>query len=359
MSDLTPEERDELASAYLDGEATAEERAKAEADPALLARVEQFRHSAAEVASPVAEAGREEIIAQALKALKPADAKPAKLSAGLRRSKERESLPRILLRDRLSNRRLAPIFSVAAVLVVVFLAISIVVLLTDDTGEDDYEADAPATTQALEPEQLLESAEFQAAPDEVFAASAATAALTAAPTTAAAPTSSPSADDAAAETAADVPASTSALAPAAPSADGRASQGDSFGEADQGDMGAGGPPLELPEETEPETEAYSSRSADFADADARTGECPTEENLEAPPEDDDSESELEEEEEPSPSDPDAIERSVSPTSEVRPDAELEISEPPSVAPSPPADSSADSSSTVPSPDEDALLVECP
>ncbi len=43
---------DALASAYLDGEATAAERATVEGDPALLARVEAFRRVAARVGTP-------------------------------------------------------------------------------------------------------------------------------------------------------------------------------------------------------------------------------------------------------------------------------------------------------------------
>ena len=355
MNNLTPEELDELASAYLDGEATAEERAMVEADPDLLARAEQLRHAAAEVASPVAEAGREEIIAQALEALKPANEKPNQLLARLRYRYERLSLSRIPLRDRLRNRRLVPIFSVAAVLVLVFLTISIVVLLADNTGEDDSEAVAPATTRAIEPEQFLESAEFQAAFDEVFSAPAPTAAATtAAALTTAAPTVSP------AETAADASDATdnaSAFAFAAPSAEDRASQDD---------LDLGSPPLELAEETESatESEADSSASDDFADIDAgastRTGECPTVQELEEPSEDD-SEGELEGDEEASPGDPDAIERSGPPPgADARPDTELEIPEPPDVTPSPPpGDSSSASSNTIPSPDEDAPLLECP
>ena len=359
MSNLTPEELDELASAYLDGEATAEERAMVEADPDLLARAEQFRHAAAEVASPVTEAGREEIIAQALEALKPADEKPDKLLTRLRYRYERLSLSRISLRDRLRNRRLVPIFSVAAVLVLVFLTISIVVLLADNTGEDDSEAVAPATTQAIEPEQLLESAEFQAAFDEVFASSA----PSAAPTTAAVPTVSPAetADAPAAATtaaeAADETDNASAFAFAAPLAEDQASQDD---------LDPGGPPLELPEEPETATEieADSSASDDFADVEAgastRTGECPTGQELEEASEDD-SEGDLEDDEEASPGDPDAIERSGPPPgADARPDTELEIPEPPDVTPSPPpGDSSSVSSNTIPSPDEDAPLLECP
>jgi hypothetical protein len=44
-------QRDELVSAYVDGEATADEVSRVEGDPALVARVEQFRRIAADVAA--------------------------------------------------------------------------------------------------------------------------------------------------------------------------------------------------------------------------------------------------------------------------------------------------------------------
>lgn len=46
MTDLPrpPDDPDELVSAYLDGEATPQEMERVESDPALLARVERFRH---------------------------------------------------------------------------------------------------------------------------------------------------------------------------------------------------------------------------------------------------------------------------------------------------------------------------
>jgi len=52
MSAPTP--RDELASAYLDGEATSDERALVEADAPLLARVEELRAVRRTLATPVA-----------------------------------------------------------------------------------------------------------------------------------------------------------------------------------------------------------------------------------------------------------------------------------------------------------------
>lgn len=193
MNDLTPEERDELASAYLDGEATAQEQAMVEADPDLLARVERFRHAAEEVASPAAEAGREEIIAEALKAFKP-EAEPAKQAEKLT-SRPRQPRSGFLLqfRERLRNRPLAPILGAAAALAVVFLAITIFALTNEDTSDDSDTASSdtasPATTFELA--QLLESADMQATealadPAAAFDDATAAFATTAAPATTAA-----------------------------------------------------------------------------------------------------------------------------------------------------------------------------
>ena len=201
-NDLTPEERDELASAYLDGEATAEEQAMVEADSDLLARVEQLRHAAQEVASPATEAGREEIIAEAMKAFKPEPAKqPEKLASRQPRIWRKKSRSGVLLelRERLRNRRLAPILGAAAALAVVFLAITFFALTNEDTGDDSdaasFATDAPATTSEFA--QILESAELQtddALADSAAAfapATAAASATTAAPATTAVMAASP------------------------------------------------------------------------------------------------------------------------------------------------------------------------
>ena len=201
-NDLTPEERDELASAYLDGEVTAQERAMVETDPDLLARVERFRHAAGEVASPATEAGREEIIAKAMKAFKPEPAKqPEKLASRQPRIWRKKSRSGVLLelRERLRNRRLAPILGAAATLAVVFLAITFFALTNEDTGDDSdaasFATDAPATTSEFA--QILESAELQtddALADSAAAfapATAAASATTAAPATTAAMAASP------------------------------------------------------------------------------------------------------------------------------------------------------------------------
>ena len=66
---MTPQELDELASAYLDGEATAEEAALAESDPELQARVEELQAVRDVVAAPVevpSDEVRDQMIARAL-----------------------------------------------------------------------------------------------------------------------------------------------------------------------------------------------------------------------------------------------------------------------------------------------------
>lgn len=52
MSDFSPDQ-DELASAYLDGEANADERARVEGDPRLLARVDELRGVREALSAPV------------------------------------------------------------------------------------------------------------------------------------------------------------------------------------------------------------------------------------------------------------------------------------------------------------------
>ena len=54
MTDLTPDPDDELASAYLDDEVTADERARVEGDPVLQARVARLQ------------AARDELVAAAI-----------------------------------------------------------------------------------------------------------------------------------------------------------------------------------------------------------------------------------------------------------------------------------------------------
>lgn len=65
-ADESPATLDELASIYIDGQATPQQRAQIESDPALLARVEQFRQVGQLVSAPVSPPDRDEITAGAL-----------------------------------------------------------------------------------------------------------------------------------------------------------------------------------------------------------------------------------------------------------------------------------------------------
>lgn len=352
MNDLTPQERDELVSAYLDGEATAQEREMVEADSDLLARVEQFRHAAEEIASPVAEAGREEIIAYALDAAE-SEAKPSKLRAWIVQSRQKIRSLRIPpgLRDRLRDRRLVPVFGVAAALAVVFLAIAVFAVWSEDTGDDsDDIASASATTQAVE--SILESEEFRAAFNEVFDIPATTAAAA----MAAAQSAAMSAPEEAFEEQSDLD--------EPPLAEDDAFQ----------DLGADGLP-DLIDESDspagPPAPPQMQLDADLAEDSPgpSTGECPTtEEAVEENPETA-IEGELEDTDEFSPDGPPSVERpdpespDQSPA-EALPDTSLDVPEPPSDIPSPPPEdastrSSSDSSGLIIDGPEDAPLVECP
>ena len=343
MNDLTPQERDELASAYLDGEATAEERAMVESDSDLLARVEHLRHAAKEVASPAAEAGREEIIAQALKAFKPEPAKKTEKLKSRQKEPRLGILPqlrdRLRVGDRLRNRRLAPILGAAAALVVVFLAISIFALTSEDTGDD---SDAASSATTLEFAQILESAELQtddALADSAAAfapATAAASATTAAPATtavmAASPDPAPSGEGAIdAMTQADLSTGAEASSLEAeeqPEADGPPPQAD-------------GPP--------PEARSQLAEPDGGLDAECPEDEPAEEENPEESPED-------AAEEEPSISEPDGAQNSLDP--DTSPETSLNPSSTTSSLP-PEEASEEDSSDLNTDIFEDAPLAECP
>ena len=103
MTDLPPrsplpeplgDEADLLASLYLDGEANPEERALVEADPALLALVEEFRAMAADVSNVSVPAGlAPSQIAAALDAFDAASEATNVTSMADRRAKEPAGLP--------------------------------------------------------------------------------------------------------------------------------------------------------------------------------------------------------------------------------------------------------------------------
>lgn len=76
---------EELVSAYLDGEATAAERARVDADPRLLALVDSYRAAAEAVGSPVVpldQPRRDAMVAAALAVLDDVDDEPGRSDAG-------------------------------------------------------------------------------------------------------------------------------------------------------------------------------------------------------------------------------------------------------------------------------------
>ena len=116
-----PDERDLLASAYVDGETTPEEAARVEADPALLARAADFRTARALVASPP-------------------PPPPGALDAAVREALVDPADQPVVLADARHRRRaltwLGPA-AVAAVVLLVLLALPIVLLGVGSTDDSD------------------------------------------------------------------------------------------------------------------------------------------------------------------------------------------------------------------------------
>ncbi|HEY1278027.1 MAG TPA: hypothetical protein VGF22_00045 [Acidimicrobiales bacterium] len=119
MSDPSDDQRDELASAYLDGEATAAERARVEADPELVRRVAQLGVVRAALGAPGPSAGaetRDHAIATALAAASP----PAATVTPIERHR--------------SSRRALTILGAAAAAVGVIAAVAVVATRSSNTG---------------------------------------------------------------------------------------------------------------------------------------------------------------------------------------------------------------------------------
>ena len=148
--EMTPRELDELASAYLDGETTAEEAALVESDPRLQARVEELRAVRALMATPVeppSDEVRDQMIAQALDHLTPV----VSLERARRRLRPVSSKARIVL---------------AAAAVVAVIAMVGVTLFNqaDRDGGDTFASetvavDSVSATEAPAPESVPDSAE--------------------------------------------------------------------------------------------------------------------------------------------------------------------------------------------------------
>jgi hypothetical protein len=122
MTDADPDHDDELVSAYLDGAATAAERARVEGDPRLQARLAELRAVAEAVGRPVPSVGADAAIARALAAVGPV-APVVSLDAERRRR----------------QRLMVVVGSAAAAVVVAILALP--ALLQDDGSGDQTAAE--------------------------------------------------------------------------------------------------------------------------------------------------------------------------------------------------------------------------
>lgn len=185
---MTDEERDLLASSFLDGQATPEEVARIERDPALLARVEQLRVAQAALRAPVRQPSaqvKEDHIATAMAAFDASDRpttvmavhEPAALST--EDPDATVAQPVIDIRARRDQRerrqeeaagRMRWLAAVAGVLVFAAGAVFLIGQI-DGGGDGEFAGDVPAADT-----EATESAEAQAAPaDDATAAEMATA----------------------------------------------------------------------------------------------------------------------------------------------------------------------------------------
>lgn len=150
-SEMNPEELDELASAYLDGETTAAEAALVESDPRLQALVDELREIKALVAAPVelpdAET-QDQMIAQALNHQAPV--------VSLEKARRRHPLP-----------RQAQAILAAAAVVAAIAIIGVTVFQQSNQGDDDMlvandstPAEEAATTSMEAPAAIPESPDF-------------------------------------------------------------------------------------------------------------------------------------------------------------------------------------------------------
>ena len=165
--EMTPQQIDELASAYLDGEATAEEAALVESDPGLQALVEELQMVRDLITTPVeapSEEVRNEMIAQALAHRAPV----VSMESARRRLRAIPPQARVIL--------------AAAAVVAAIALVGVTLFEQGDRGDDDMMAaddsapamaDAPADTEemsmpATAPEPESDEAPAEAAAEEVM-----------------------------------------------------------------------------------------------------------------------------------------------------------------------------------------------
>jgi hypothetical protein len=165
MTDLDPLlPDDELVSAVLDGEATAEEVARVEADPVLSARLETFRQLSARVAAPPAPGpaaeARDELLATAV---------GGTLVAGSASRTDREAAEVV---DLSTRRRVPPswVLGVAAAIAVLVLLAVPMALRDGDTDQDT--AAAPTSEIEADSEGVDERGGAENAQDSATAPSA-------------------------------------------------------------------------------------------------------------------------------------------------------------------------------------------
>jgi hypothetical protein len=154
MSDPSDDQRDELASAYLDGDATPAERAQVEADPALVRRVAELGVVRAALGAPGPSAGaetRDRAITAALATASP----PAATVTPIDRHR--------------SSRRALVVLGAAAAAVAVIAAVAVVATRSSNTGTStsagvSTTARAAGSTASFGPETQSAGAATSAAP---------------------------------------------------------------------------------------------------------------------------------------------------------------------------------------------------
>lgn len=157
---MTPEELDELASAYLDGEATAEEAALVESDPRLQELVEELRAVRDLVAAPVeapSDEVRDQMIARAL------DHRAPVVSMETARRRLRAIPPQTR----------AILAAAAVVAAIALVGVTVLDRQGDEFADDDaaapLAADAPADTEEMAQPAPAAEADVQESAEESVA----------------------------------------------------------------------------------------------------------------------------------------------------------------------------------------------
>lgn len=148
---MTPQQMDELASAYLDGEATPEEAALVEGDPGLQSLVEELRLVRDLIATPVeapSDEVRDEMIAQALAHRAPV----VSLDTARRRMRAIPTRARVIL--------------AAAAVVAAFAVVGVTLFGEANHDDDEMFANDSASAPAMAEEPAMDMAESAPASEE-------------------------------------------------------------------------------------------------------------------------------------------------------------------------------------------------